>query len=135
MSVQNATLLVGGTVSATGGTSTAFAPNGAQVTGGVQIVDSTNTNAVTRASITCRTIKNAVLDLTTGVYTGKSKRQAQLVRPKVLASGRVIFPLIRIEIEDHPDMSAAERAALRTEGAQLLIDSDFTNFWEMGATV
>ena len=134
MGVQNATLLVGGTVSTTGGTSTAFAPNGATVVGGIQIVDSTNTNAVTRASITLRTIKNAVLDLVTGFYTGKSKRQAQLVRPKVLTSGRVVFPLIRIEIEDHPDMTAAERAQLRVEGAQLLTDSDFINFWEMGAT-
>ena len=133
MGVQNATLLVGGTVSATGGTSTAFTPNGATVSGGVQVVDSTSTNAVTRASITVRNIKAATLDTTTGTYTGKWKRQSQLVRPKVLSSGRVVFPLVRIELEGHPDMSDAEVSALISEGAQLLIDADFTSFWKVGS--
>lgn len=134
MSVQNATLLVGATVAATGGTSTAFVSNGAQVTGGVQVVDSTNTNAVTRASMTFRTIKQAALDLVTGLFSGKIKRQAQLVRPKVLTSGRVVFPLVRIEVEFSPENTDAEISALLSEGAQLLVDADFTNFWKIGAT-
>lgn len=132
MGLQNATLLVGGTVSATGGTSTAFAPNGASVVGGIQIVDTTNSNAVTRASATFRTIKQATLDLVTGLFSGKVKRQAQLVRPKVLASGRVVFPLVRIEVEFSPENTDAEISALLTEGAQLLIDADFTSFWKIG---
>lgn len=132
MGLQNATLLVGGTVSASGGTSTAFVPNGASVTGGLQVVDSTNTNAVTRASITFRTIKQAVLDYVSGLFTGKIKRQIQLVRPKVLSSGRVVFPLIRIELEFHPDNSDGEISALLNEGAQLLVDSDFISFWKIG---
>lgn len=134
MSVQNATLLVGATVAASGGTSTAFVSNGAQVTGGVQVVDSTNTNAVTRASMTFRTIKQAALDLVTGLFSGKIKRQAQLVRPKVLTSGRVVFPLVRIEVEFSPENTDAEISALLSEGAQLLVDADFTNFWKIGAT-
>lgn len=132
MGVQNATLLVGATVSATGGTSTAFVPNGASVNNGVQVVDSTNTNAVTRASVTVKTIKQAVLDMATGLFTGKTKRQAQLVRPKVLANGRVVFPLIRIELEVHPENTDAEISALMSEGAQLLTDTDFTSFWKVG---
>lgn len=126
--------MVGGTVSTTGGTSTAFVLNGAQVAGGVQVVDSTSTNAITRASITFRTIKSAVVDAMTGLFTGKTKRQAQLVRPKVLASGRVAFPLIRIELETHPEQTDAEVSALMSEGAQLLSDADFTQFWKIGAT-
>lgn len=133
MGIANATLLVGGTVSASGGTSTAFVPNGSQVTGGIQVVDSTNTNAVTRASMTFRTIKQAVLDAVSGLFTGKIKRQAQLVRPKVLSSGRVVFPLVRIELEFHPENSDAEISALMSEGAQLLIDTDFTSFWKIGS--
>lgn len=132
MGVQNATLLVGATVSATGGTSTAFVPNGASVNNGVQVVDSTNTNAVTRASMTFKTIKQAVLDMVTGLFTGKTKRQAQLVRPKVLANGRVVFPLVRIELEVHPENTDAEITALMAEGAQMLTDSDFTSFWKLG---
>lgn len=134
MAVNNSTIMVGGTVSTTGGTSTAFVLNGAQVAGGVQVVDSTSTNAITRASITFRTIKSAVVDAVTGLFTGKTKRQAQLVRPKVLASGRVAFPLIRIELETHPEQTDAEVSALMSEGAQLLSDADFTQFWKIGAT-
>lgn len=133
MGLQNATLLVGGTVSTTGGTSVAFVNNGSQVTGGIQVVDSSNTNAVTRASLTFRTIKTAVLDLVTGLFTGKIKRQAQLVRPKVTASGRVVFPLVRIEVEFSPENTDAEISALLSEGAQLLVDTDFTSFWKIGS--
>lgn len=133
MGVQNATLSVGGSVSTTGGVSTAFVTNGAEVNGGIQVVDSANTNAVTRASITARTIKSAALDMSTGVYAGKTKRQVQLVRPKVTASGRVVFPLVRVELEVHPEMTDAEVSALMSEGAQLLVDPDFTNFWKIGS--
>lgn len=133
MGLQNATILVGATVAASGGTSTAFVSNGAEVKGGIQIVDSTNTNAVTRASITARTIKQAALDLASGLFSGKIKRQAQLVRPKVLASGRVVFPLIRIEVEFSPDNTDAEISALLSEGSQLLIDADFLSFWKIGS--
>lgn len=133
MGLQNATLMVGATVSTTGGTSTAFVPNGATVANGVQVVDSANTNAVTRASMTFRTIKQAVLDLITGKFTGKIKRQAQLVRPKVLADGRVTFPLIRIELEVVPDSTDAEILALMNEGAMMLTDADFLSFWKIGS--
>lgn len=133
MGLQNATLMVGATISSTGGTSTAFVPNGASVTNGTQVVDSTNTNAVTRASITAKTIKQAVIDVVTGLFIGKTKRQMQLVRPKVLASGRVVFPLIRIELETVPDCTDAEITALLNEGAMLLSDSDFTSFWKLGS--
>lgn len=133
MSVQNATLLVGGTVSTAGGTSTAFVPNGATISGGIQIVDSVNTNAVTRATITLKTIKTAAFDMITGLFSGKTKRQVQLVRPKVLAGGRVVFPLIRIEMEVHPENTDAEVSALMSEGAQLLIDTDFASFWKLGS--
>lgn len=134
MGLQNATLMVGAVVSSTGGTSTAFVPNGVSVANGIQVVDSTNTNAVTRASITFRTIKSAAIDVVTGLFTGKTKRQVQLVRPKVLANGQVKFPLIRIEIETVPDSTDAEVTALLAEGAMLLSDSDFTSFWKIGST-
>lgn len=133
MSITNATLMVGATYSPTGGTSTAFGPNGAKVDGGIQIVDTVNTNAVTRAMITFRNIKQAVLDMVTGTYIGKTRRSGQLVRPKVLASGRVVFPLIRVELETHPEMSDAEVVALLNEGAALLTDADFVPFWKIGS--
>lgn len=135
MGLQNATLMVGATVSSTGGASTAFAANGASVVNGVQVIDSTSTNAITRASMTFRTIKQAVLDALTGLFTGKIKRQGQLVRPKVTASGRVVFPLIRIELEVSPESTDAEIIALMNEGAMMLTDADFIPFWKTGSTV
>lgn len=135
MGLQTATLMVGATVSSTGGASTAFAANGASVVNGVQIIDSTSTNAITRASMTFRTIKQATLDALTGLFTGKIKRQGQLVRPKVTASGRVVFPLIRIELEVSPESTDAEISALMNEGAMMLTDTDFIPFWKTGSTV
>lgn len=132
MGVQNATLMVGATVAASGGTSTAFAPNGAVVSGGIQIVDSVSTNNVTRATITLKTIKQAAFDMVKGIFTGKTKRQIQLVRPKVLANGSVSFSLVRLELEYHPDNTADEVTQLLTEGAQLLTDADFAAFWRLG---
>lgn len=133
MSVTNATIMVGATVATSGGTSTAFTPNGADISSGIQLVDAVSTNAITRAVITLRTVKSAMFDAVKGMFTGKTRRYMQLVRPKVLANGSVVYPLVRVEVEDHPEMSDAERAQLRTEGAQLLTDADFTQFWVLGS--
>jgi len=132
MALQPCSLPVGGTVSVVGGTATSFVPNGAEISGGVQVVDSTNTNAVTRASATFRTIKTAALDQKTGLYVGKTKRQAQLVRPKVQSDGRVVFPLGRLEIEIVPENTEAEIYALLDQLAMLTMAA-YRDFWKLGS--
>jgi hypothetical protein len=67
-----------------------------------------------------------------GVYS-KGRRSLVCTIPKVLASGKTVFPLIRIEVEDHPETSAAELAALVSIGVNVLVDTDFANFWSTGS--
>lgn len=133
MGIQNATILVGGTVATTGGTSTAFTPNGVDVKGGVQLIDAANANAVTRAMITVRNVRAANLDPATGKYKTKWKRFANIIRPLVLSSGAVTFPVVRIEVEAHPESTQAQVDQLCSEAAQLLTDSDFQAFWRTGS--
>jgi hypothetical protein len=50
-----------------------------------------------------------------------------------LASGKVVFNVIRIEREVHPEFSAANATDLNKVGAQLLFDTDMDNFWAAGS--
>lgn len=133
MALQPCSLPVGATIAITGGTATSFVANSAEVKGGIQVVDSTNTNAVTRASMTFRTIKEATLDSATGTYVGKTKRQAQIVRPKVQADSRVTFPLGRIELEIVPENTPAEIEALLDQIAMIAASATFREFWKIGS--
>jgi hypothetical protein len=76
-------------------------------------------------------VKQPSLD-SLGIYS-KGRRSIVVTIPKVLASGKQVFPLIRIELEDHPESSAAEVAALLSIGANVLIDADFSSFWSTGS--
>jgi hypothetical protein len=67
-----------------------------------------------------------------GEFT-KQKSSLRIVRPSVLASGKVVYNLIRIEIEVHPEDGATEVANLRALGLSALNSSDFDEFFEAGA--
>lgn len=127
---MSATILAGGTPSVTGGTSQTFTLDSTKVNNGVHMQDATVADYRVRPALT------AVAKLPTlqsdGSYT-KQKCSAVLIRPKILASGKTVFNLVRIEVEVHPELSAADHLALRNDAAQLLFDSDFSNFWNVGS--
>lgn len=130
MSVQNASINAGATISATGGTAVSYTPNGVTIPNGIQLIDAAITDYRVRPTLTLRN-KLPVLD-SLGVYS-KDRKSCLLVEPILLASGKVVFNLIRIEREIHPETPAANALGLNTKGAQLLTDSDFTNFWAAGS--
>lgn len=130
MSISNASVMGGAAVnSVTGGTAVNYSADGQQVTNGVHVSDTTVADFRVRPGITFK-VKQPVLN---GLVWSKDKKSATLVRPKLLASGLTVFNLIRIEIEVHPESTSAEALELRTQGAQLCYDADFTNFWTLGA--
>lgn len=129
MGIQNMTLLSGATVSATGGTTVNFAPDGVSVPNGVHVADSANADFKTRANVTLRT-RNP--QLVNGVFT-KNKRWVTYVAPQVLSSGDIVFNLVRVEVEFHPDLAAADLTEMLKRGAQVMIDSDLATFWSMGS--
>jgi hypothetical protein len=63
----------------------------------------------------------------------KLKVKGQIVRPSVLASGKVNYNLIRIEMEVHPEDGAAVTDNLRQLGVEFLLSSDADNFFNSGS--
>jgi len=131
MSLQNAIIKAGASaMTPTGGADETFTPNGVTVPNGVQIADAAQADYRIRKNITIK-VRNPSLD-STGVYS-KDKKSMIFVAPKILASGKTVFNLIRIEREVHPESTAAEALELCMAGAQLLSDSDFATFWSAGS--
>lgn len=129
MGATATTILVGATITPTGGTNQNFTPDGVTVQNGLHLADAGEPNYIVRHSLTLKTRNPALVN---GVY-GKGKRYATLVQPIVLASGLTSFNVVRIEVEVHPEMASADYTDMLKKGAQLLIDSDLTTFWSAGS--
>lgn len=132
MGIQNANLPLGATFAPTGGTATAFTSDGTTVPNGVRIIVPADTTAATRRNATLKA-RSAVINSTTGKFSGKDKRSVVLCIPEVLTDGSVSFDLVRIEIECHPQSAATKIAALKSAGLCMLADADFDNFWSVGS--
>jgi len=129
MGVLTTTLLADATVSATGGTAQNFTPDGVEIQNGIHLADAGEPDFKLRNQLTLKT-RNP--QLSNGVY-GKGKRWATLNVPMVCADGKVVFNLVRIEVEVHPEMSASDYLDMLKRGSQLLFDSDTTAFWATGS--
>lgn len=132
MALSSVGLLSGTTLSAAGGTAFTLTPDGQPVTSGIHVSDASVSDARIRPNATFKNKSAVLLDPTKNTWS-KGKRSIVYTRPKVLAAGNIIFPLIRIEIEDHPEMSAAEISAIVKEGCQFLFDADTANFVATGS--
>lgn len=130
MGIENSTLLNGATLSATGGTAFTLTSDGQVVVGGKHLINAAVPDFRIRPNATVKTKPAKVAS--TGEWS-KGKRTAVYVVPKLLASGKTTFPLIRIELEDHPEMTQAEIDHLCTVGGQMLFDADFLAFWRTGS--
>lgn len=131
MGLQNATILDGGTVATTGGTSKTLTTDAMPVTGGVHLIDASVTDIRTRPTVTCK-VKQPSVDSKTGKWSSGWK-QATLTFPKILADGTQKFPSLYIKLADHPEMTDAEYEKMIIWGAQVLRDADFNSFWKPGS--
>lgn len=122
---KNAT---GGTT--TGGTAMALSSDGVSVKNGIHVADMNEVNFLVRTNLTLKTRNPA--KQADGTYS-KAKRFATIVVPKIITSGEVVFNLVRVETEAHPQMTDAELTNLMMLGAQLLTDSDLTAFFKTGS--
>jgi len=130
MPVNGASIPVGATWTPAGGTAKVYTTDGLSVVNGVHLIDASVTDYRTRPQMTLKTKVPSLNSL--GEYS-KGRRSMVITIPKVLTSGKTVFPLVRIELEDHPESSAAEVAALLSIGANVLIDADFASFWATGS--
>lgn len=132
MPIKGATLLLNGTLpAATGGTSKTFTEVGETIKNGVKVTDLSVADARLRPTITCI---NRPARLVNGKYVNRDKKTIKIVMPKLLADGTIDFPLREIRIEDHPEMTDAEKAILNSYTGQLFSDSDLANFILYGVT-
>lgn len=132
MPISGATLLNGGTLAVSGGTSKTFSDVGETIKNGKKVADFSVTDARVRPTITCVNRPASLNSL--GVYISKDKRTAKLVQPKVITSGALVFNVREIRVEDHPETTEAEKVILDSYAAQLLCDPDFTQFFRNGST-
>lgn len=131
MALSNATLLTGATLSASGGSTLTFNPSGTEVPDGVELIDVGEADYRIRRRITCRA-KMPSYNTALKVYS-KGKRYVNIIFPKIIASGETVFPTVRMEFEDHPEQTAAERQDMRYIASQVAFDPDFTAFFTTGS--
>lgn len=131
MGLKSMSLLAGASVAASGGTALVFAEDGQSIQNGLHLIVPADADYQTRRQVTVK-YRPPTLDAKTGSYS-KDKKSISLALPQVLTDGRVVFNTIRIEREVHPSLSAANAAELCALGAQLLSDSDCTQFWATGS--
>jgi hypothetical protein len=131
MPISGMVIKSGGTNSVAGGTDVTYVADGQDVPNGVHVVNASVSDFRVRGNATFKN-RIPVYNQSSAKWT-KDKKAVTLVLPKLLASGEVVFNLIRIEREVHPESTAAEALELNTQGAQMLFDTDFTNFWSVGS--
>lgn len=131
MAIKSSSLLIGGTIAASGGTVRTFTEVGETIKNGIKVADFSVTDSRIRPTITCVN-RPAVLN-SLGKYISKDKKTVRLVIPRLEADGTVSFPLREIRCEDSASMTDAEKLVLNQYAAQIMFDSDFTAFILNGA--
>lgn len=129
MGLKNMSLSTGAAIAVTGGTAKAFVDTGVTVPGGVQVVAPATAMNV-RENATFR--HRAAQLLPDGTFT-RTKQVASITVPLLLANGKVVNNVVRIERDIHPETSNAAATDLNKLGAQLLVDADTDNFWLVGS--
>lgn len=130
MGLKNMSLLTGATLAASAGTALVFADDGTTIVNGVHLVVPATADYRVRQSATAK--YRAPKILPDGTYTRDSKSISYNV-PLILATGKIVNNVIRVEREVHPELSAAAALDLNKILAQLMFDTDTDNFWSAGS--
>lgn len=130
MSIRSYTLKDGASsVNVVGGTDQTFQEDGMEVAMGIHVSDVNEANFSLRESATMKS-RPPVLQ---GVDWTKEKKSVTHVKPMITDSGKTVFNLVRIELETHPSIPAADRNDLLLKASQYPVDTDFTSFWVTGS--
>jgi hypothetical protein len=128
MSIASGTVLVGGTTSSTGGTSTGFIVKGDTFNEAKVVLD--DSSAFIDATNISFSVKDPVVNSSApNGYTQRRSNVSVLV-PLALDNGNYTTNSVKISISCDPETTDAEVDALIELGAQLLRDADFDAFWK-----
>lgn len=129
MSLLNMALAIGPTITATGGTTQTFGPDGVPIDRGVQVSDVAETDIRTRDFVSFKSTKGVLQK--DGTWS-KDKRSVRITSPDLLADGKQDMPFIEIFYTGSPLNAATKMTRLKEMAAQVLFDSDTSNFWSTG---
>lgn len=131
MGLKNMSLQTGATgCTVTAGSAMVFSDDGTTIQNGVHLVVPATADYRVRQSATAKYRAPALQP--DGSYT-RDKKSISYNVPLILASGKIVNNVIRVEREVHPEMSAANVLDLNRIAAQLLFDTDTDNFWAAGS--
>lgn len=128
--IQTMTVKSGATLAPTGGTDLVFAPDGISIQNGVHLTVPAVASYKDRPVATVKYRAPALG--ADGEYT-KDKKSVSFSVPRTLASGKVVYDVIRLERECHPETSAANALDMNIVAAQMLFDSEAASFWSAGS--
>lgn len=131
MAIKGAVLKAGATsMSVVGGSDKTFTSDGVIVANGTHVSNAAETDFRKKESIVVQNRTPKVNNL--GEWS-KDRKTCVITVPKILASGKTVQNLIRIEREVHPESTAAEALELNLLGAQGLTQSALALFWSGGS--
>lgn len=132
MAIKNASILASATVAFSAGTTLGFISDSAVVPGGVHIIDPSQPDIRARLHATLSAKPSVALSDGT---VSALKQSVSVTQPKLNATTqKVTNSTIRLTATRDPLMTHAEWRELRQTAAQLMLDSDFDNFWNLGST-
>lgn len=128
MSISSASVLKDGTVATTGGTATAFLSKGTSLVQHNALIDDGAIFAL-QSEVQFSIKEPKVSAAAPNGYT-QARNTVYYKRPVVLDNGNSTVNTASITIANDPEMTAAEKLTDRVYLAQLLVDPDFTDFWD-----
>lgn len=122
-------LLDGGTTSTAGGSAQDFDRSALAVTNGYEYADVSETDFFARQKVIAT---SRMPSLQTDGSWSKQKTSVRFVMPITLADDSIAYNVARVEIECHPESSAANLAELREMAAQLAIQAGLDDLYTAG---
>lgn len=128
MSIESGAILVGGTTSTTGGTSTPMITKG-DTLGEKRMILDDSSEYIAQTSLSF-TVKDPVVS--SGAPNGFTQQRSQLkvLVPLALDNGNRTFNTITIVVATDPETTSSEKDALIELGVQALNGSAFADFWK-----
>lgn len=131
MPIKGATLIQAPTLAATGGTTKTFTEMGETLNNGVKVTDLSVSDARLRPVISA--VNRPAKLGPAGVYISRDKKTLKFIFPRVLASGALNASIREVRIEDHPEVTDTEKDSMDAYVAQVMFDTDFTQFRRNGS--
>lgn len=130
MSVQNASIPVGATVSSSGGTERVFVVTGKKVNNGIHLIDQSATSGASAAH--AYAVSREAQVVANGDF-GLGQRSIRFVCPILTSKGNYAYPSAELILRPHPENTTAQLNELINCVVLAGIDADFTSLFQVGS--